>query len=176
MKKLLLTSAIALFAVSAQATDIKSVIGIDTIYSDIGLTDGYDTLQDKYASINMTIGSKFGKYAGIEGFAQYAFEQENDWGIKTSFYALGVDTIGYLPVYDKVNLLGSLGLGFYDVTAKLASIDTSENGLGIRLGTGIQYDLADNVALRSMLRYVKLNNFDSMDDMMEVTAGIRFSF
>lgn len=176
MKKLLLTSAIALFTVSAHATDIKPILGLDTIYSDIGLTDGYDMLQDKYASINMSVGSKFGKYIGIEGFAQYAFEQENDWGIKTSFYSFGVDTIGYLPVYDKVNLLGSLGLGYYDVAAERASIEISEGGLGVRLGAGIQYDLTDNVALRSMARYVKLNNFDSVDDMIEVTAGIRFSF
>ena len=84
--------------------------------------------------------------------------------------------IGYLPIHEKVNVLGALGLGHYDVTAKFLGVEDSENGLGGHLGIGIQYDLADNVALRSMARYVKLNSFDSMDDMVEVTAGLRFSF
>ena len=79
-------------------------------------------------------------------------------------------------LHEKVNVLGTVGMGYYKVKAELANIEDSEKGLGMRLGTGIQYDLTENVALRSMVRYVKLNSFESMDDMVEVTAGLRFSF
>ncbi len=181
MKKLLLTSAIALFGVSAHAGDIKPVIGIDYVYSDVGLQNGWEYLaEDKYSSINLTGGVKIGKYFGVEAFFQHSNEQDGlstPYGsLKTQFYGVGADMIGYLPIHEKVNVLGALGLGHYDVTAKFLGVEDSENGLGGRLGIGIQYDLADNVALRSMVRYVKLNSFDSMDDMMEATAGIRFSF
>ena len=46
MKKLLLTSAIALFAVSAHAGDIKPIVGIDYVYSDVGLKNGWEYLAE----------------------------------------------------------------------------------------------------------------------------------
>ena len=181
MKKLLLTSAIALFTLSAQAGDIKPVIGIDYVYSDIGLQNGWEYLaHDKYSSINLTAGAKVGKHFGAEAFFQHSNERDGLYtpygSIKTSFYGFGADMIGYLPVHEKVNVLGSVGLGHYDVTAQFIGIEDSENGLGVRFGAGIQYDLTDNVALRSMARYVKLSGFESMDDMVEITTGLRFSF
>ena len=181
MKKLLLTSVIALFAVSAHAGDIKPIVGIDYVYSDVGLKNGWEYLaKDKYSSINLTGGVKIGKYFGAEAFFQHSNEQDGlstPYGsLKTQFYGVGADMIGYVSVHEKVNVLGTVGMGYYKVKAELANIEDSEKGLGMRLGTGIQYDLTENVALRSMVRYVKLNSFESMDDMVEVTAGLRFSF
>ena len=181
MKKLLLASTIALCAVSAHANDIKPVLGLDYVYSDIGLKNGWEYVaEDKYSSFNLSAGFKAGKYVGMEAFFQHSNKRDGVdtiYGpLQTSFYALGADTIGYLPIQEKLNLLGSIGFGYYDVTAELADIEDSENGLGVRLGAGVQYDLTDNVALRSMARYVKPVGFDTMDDIMEVSAGIRFSF
>ena len=181
MKKLLLTSMIILSAVSAHAGDIKPVLGIDYTYSDIGLKNGWEYVaEDKYNSFNLSAGFKSGKYVGMEAFFQHSGKKDGAYTIygpiQTSFYAIGSDVIGYLPIQEKLNLLGSIGFGYYNVTAELAGYEESENGLGIRLGAGVQYDLTNNIALRSIARYVKPVGFDTMDDIMEISTGIHFSF
>lgn len=181
MKKLLLASMMILSAVSAHAGDIKPVLGIDYTYSDIGLKNGWGYVaENKYNSFNLSAGFKAGKYVGMEAFFQHSDKKDGTYTmygpIQTSFYALGADMIGYLPIQEKLNLLGTVGFGYYNVKAELAHYEESENGLGIRLGTGVQYDLTDNIALRTVARYVKPVGFDTIDDIMEVSAGIRFNF
>ena len=77
IKKLLLASIIAISAVSAHANDINPVFGIDYVYSDIGLKNGWEYVaENKYSSFNLSAGFKAGKYVGIEAFFQHSNKKE----------------------------------------------------------------------------------------------------
>ena len=77
MKKLLPTSIIAISAVSAHANDINPVFGINDVYSDIGLKNGWEYVtENKYSSFNLSAGFKAGKYVGMAAFFQHSNKKE----------------------------------------------------------------------------------------------------
>ena len=51
----------------------------------------------------------------------------------------------------------------------------NEDGLGVRGGLGLQYNINDNLAVRGLARYVYLD-MDEVDYLTEFTAGVRYSF
>ena len=48
---------------------------------------------------------------------------------------------------------------------------------GYRLGAGAEYNVNDNIAVRALARYTKLDNrIDYSNDMMEYSIGARYNF
>lgn len=79
-----------------------------------------------------------------------------------------VDAIGYLPVADNVELIGSVGVGRLStkvenkVNGVVRSLTADDKSLtktktGIRLGLGAQYKFSENVGARFMVRHQKGN-------------------
>lgn len=170
---------------------IRPVLGADFVYSVLNFSDDSGIIkefaEDEYKAFSVSLGAKFNPYFGIEGFYQHSEEGESnklnytEGKLKTSYIAYGVDLIGYLPTdVQNVTLLGSLGLGQYEFEAKYdgryESVSATEDGLGIRLGAGLQTNINDNVSFRLMGRYSHIDTEDAVDNMIDLTAGFRFYF
>ena len=186
MKKTLLLAGVACL-ISATASnamdyrDIKPIIGLDYAYSDADFKKSSKGLNNDFNSGVLTIGSKMGEIMSVEAFYQMAGEQKSTVGtdkMKAEFSAYGIDAYGHMPLgcEKKFELLGSLGLGIYDINIKKNGgkvVDT--NRVGYRMGLGAQYNFTDNLAARVMARYNYIGN-GHLHSMNEVAAGIRYSF
>lgn len=166
--------------------------------------DGGDNyFDDGNTSFSFVVGAKFNKHFGLEAFYQKSGDGENDleMGIgedlwlkdKTtiSYTAMGVDMIGYLPVNQDFEILASLGLAQYGFESEInyssfsiyddyGYIDETEskdfNSLGYRFGLGAQYNITNNLALRGMARYIKMNDDDYVKSLTEFSLGLRYMF
>ncbi len=166
--------------------NIIPVVGADFVYSFVNFSDDSGIIkefaEDEYKAFSVSLGAKFNSYFGIEGFYQHSEEGESnklnytEGKLKTSYSAYGVDLIGYMPTdVQNVTVLGSIGLGQYEFEGKYETINEKEDKIGIRLGAGLQTSINDNVSFRLMGRYSHINS-DSVDNMIDLTAGLRFYF
>lgn len=194
MKKTLLLAGVAsLFAMNVNAVEFKPYVGLDYVYSDAGMKHDYDEyFETKYNSFKFDLGAKLNKNFGLEVFYQQSGEEDKNFDIgaplevSTKFKAYGVDAIGYLPLNDKLEGLGSIGFAKYNFEAEervvdgmgVYSAESDEDNLGIRFGLGLQYNITDNVAVNGMARYIKLNDSDDdvIEDMTELSVGARYTF
>lgn len=165
--------------------------------------DGGDNyFDDGNTSLSFVVGAKFNKHFGLEAFYQKSgdgkneaeYEDNEEWGAwgndKTtiSYTAMGIDAIGYLPINQDFEILASLGLAQYDFESKISYSAIDEYGyyegseskdfdsLGIRVGIGAQYNLTDNLAIRGMARYIKMNDDDFVKNLTELSLGLRYMF
>jgi opacity protein-like surface antigen len=73
------------------------------------------------------------------------------------------DVMGYLPVSDEVDLIGSVGAGY--LTSKICgkvntqSFHAKSSRVGVRAGLGAQMKVTSNVGARIMLRHQRGNKF-----------------
>lgn len=173
MRKTLLLAGVACLFGASQAQAVMNMdpyVGMDYVYSDMDMNHGMDhKLENKFNSLSLNTGVKFNEYVGAEVYYQQS-DTEKKQGNKSRFYSYGVDAIGYLPVAENVDLIGSLGIGQYEFKA-----GGSEDDIGYRVGVGAQYSFNDNWAARAMIREVFLDK-DVMGDMLEFAAGVRYSF
>lgn len=194
MKKTLLLAGIAasLFSVNAHAADIEfnPYVGLDYAYSDIDMKSGMDELvETKYNSFKLDLGAKLHKNFGLEAFYQQSGEESKsvmDWEgdilkTKTKFKAYGVDVIGYLPVVEQIELLGSVGVAQYKFDAKYGGDyygNDDEDNLALRLGIGAQYNIDEHFSINGMAHYIQLDDSsdDAVKDMTEFSVGVRYAF
>ncbi len=161
-------------------------------------------------------GARLSKNFGIEAFLQRGKEESKNVNILSFFggstgetipdvllnaskikttsqldYAWGLDFNGYLPLTEKVELVGTIGLGSYNFTHGISgvvlgtpltntlSIDQKEeNVFGLRLALGVDYKINDKWSARANFRYVRLDPsaLEWTDNLKEVTLGLRYSF
>ncbi len=172
MKKALLLAGVAcILGVSqAQAMTVDPYVGLDYVYSDMDMKHGADhQLENKFNSLSFNAGAKLHENFGVEAYYQQS-DTEGKHGRDSRFYSYGVDAMGYLPVAQNIDLIGSLGIGQYEFRA-----GGDDNGLGYRVGVGAQYSFNNNWSARAMVREVFLDE-DVMDNMFEVAAGVRYNF
>lgn len=190
-KMLLLATSACLFAMNAQASDMmkemRPYVGIDYAYSDADISkiDNKQYFNHQFNTGDINVGVRMGKYMGVEAFFQKSMEEKktvfNTIKTKADFYAYGLDLMGYMPVHEKIELIGALGVAQYDVTAKAhntetgAKIHNDDSGFGIRMGAGVQYNITDNVAVRALGRYTWLD-VDNVNHLKEFVIGARYSF
>ncbi len=193
MKRTLLLASIAsIFAFNAQALDVKPYVGLDYVRSDMDLDvklEGENVsryLEDNLNAFAVSAGAKINNNFGLEAFYQQSEDGEKTVGFlektETNYKAYGVDFIGYLPLgcENKLELLGAIGIGQYDAEAKykvagLKALNLDDDGLGVRLGAGAQYNFNEHFAARVMARYVD-TDVDGLDNMVDLTAGVRYTF
>ena len=73
------------------------------------------------------------------------------------------------------NLLGTIGLANYDLEVKGAGDKDTWTRVGYRAGIGAQYDFNENWAARGVRRNSYIGT-KAVDNLKEVTAGIRYTF
>lgn len=170
MSALMAAASVVAFAASANAYDYKPYAGVDYTYTDV---QGLDL-----NSATVNVGTNYNKYFGTEVFYQFS-DSDKVEDVETSMRAYGLDLYGYLPLgcEQKVSLLGTAGIANIDVKYKEdGEKRDNENGLGYRLGAGVQYNVDENLAVRALARYTFTDKIDGVDHLMEYTAGVRYSF
>jgi opacity protein-like surface antigen len=127
------------------------------------------------------VGSQFSEYAGIElgyaalGGAKVSYKQPGfeKSSFKTKSRNMYADVLGYVPVCEDIDLIGSLGMGRLSTKVKAKVVQSTAAGVvlgtkdvsrkssktGLRLGLGAQYKLTPNVGARFMVRHQKGNRF-----------------
>ena len=185
MKKTLLLAGVAcLFSVSANAMDLsrgfRPYIGLDYVYSHADYKDMVREPKKSYNSGAVNVGTWITPYASLEAFFQQSAKTKaykgTEYRVRTEFYAYGLDAYGYLPIgCDGFNLLGSLGLANYNMKAKYHYGNVDKQRMGYRAGIGAQFDFTENFAARVVGRYSYIGA-KHLDNLMEVTAGIRYTF
>lgn len=180
MKKILLASVLSVlpFVANAENINIKPVVGLDYSNPQMDLKNGWDQIaEDKYSSFSGVIGVKMNDIIGVEAFYQQSLEEESFDVLTTSFNAFGVDALAYVPLNETIEFIPSVGIGRYKVKADIAGYGSvSEDGLGLRAGLGMQINFNENIGWRIGGRYVHLDDFESVDSLMEVSTGLRFTF
>lgn len=185
MKKTLLLAGVACLVSAASAhamnyNEFKPIIGLDYAYSNADFKKDVKNLNDDFNSGIISVGTKIGDYSSVEAFYQLAGDKKTNTDTakyKAKFSAYGLDAYGHLPLgcAKKVELLGSLGLGIYDINIKKDGAKATTDKVGYRMGLGAQYNFTENFAGRIMGRYNYLGG-GRIHSFNEVTAGVRYSF
>ena len=179
-------SAVA-FAASANAYEFKPYVGLDYTFSQVK-----NNMNDDLNSGTVVVGTNYNEYFGTELFYQFSDSQRNSlvdedesYNYEQSMRAYGLDLYGYLPMgcMHEFALVGTTGIANIDQKIKVTDAKRfTENGLGYRLGAGVQYNINDNVSVRALARYTwtdKLGNREdgtNTDHIMEYTLGARYTF
>ena len=175
-KNIALLAAVSVIALSydANALDFRPYVGAQYNITDVN-NKGLNTNMDMH-SYSLFVGTEYNKYFGTEVF----YQDTNTWHkivygqkIKTDFEAYGLDTYAYLPLgCDQVIApFATLGIANYDFGK-----DNSDNGLGYRLGGGIQYHITNNIAIRALGRYVWADKLEGIDHLSEFSVGVKYVF
>ena len=72
-------------------------------------------------------------------------------------------------------MLGTAGLANYNFKIKNDTGSQDKNHMGYRAGVGFQYDMNEHWAMRVVGRYSYIDS-QILDNLMEATAGIRYTF
>ena len=183
MKKILLASVLSVlpFMANAENINIKPVIGVDySYYAKTDLQNGWDKdVEDNYQSFSGVVGVKMNDVIGIEAFYQQSLEEDSPYwyDVSSEFNAFGVDALAYIPLNERIDFIPSVGIGRYEVEVNIDDWGSdSEDGLGLRAGLGMQINFNENIGLRISGRYVHLDDFESADNIMEFSTGLRFTF
>lgn len=187
MKKIcLLTAAASVFALNAHAIDwsmgndyFRPYIGADYVYSYAKHGGAAADAKRDYNSWMVNVGTDIARYTSVEAFFQQSGQRKTHLGddtLKSKFYAWGLDLYGRVPVScSGFNLLGSLGLADYNVKYKFKPGSMDKQRVGYRAGVGFSYDFTNNVSFRVMGRYSYIG-MANLNNLMEVTAGLRYTF
>lgn len=185
MKKTLLLAGVACLvsATAAHAMDFskfKPIMGLDYAYSDADFKKEAKAINGDFSSGIISLGTKIGDYSSVEAFYQMAGEEkgkQDGVSYKGKFSAYGMDAYGHMPIgcEQKVELLGSMGLGIYDINIKKDGVKNSSDRVGYRFGLGAQYNFTEHLAGRVMARYNYIGN-TNLHSFNELTAGVRYSF
>lgn len=171
-------SAIAMSA-NAEALEYTPYAGVDYTYSN------FSHKGPNFNGGKIFAGAQYNQNFGTEVFYQRTLNvhEGNESGARSSYHfdAFGIDALGYLPLgcEQKVSLIGTAGLARYRVADRTPHKEHGHDwSWGYRLGAGAEYNVNENVAVRALVRYVDLGNFDNEDggDMWEYSLGAKYNF
>jgi len=169
-------------------------------------TLSYSQLPDKNITLSGVLGLKITPHISLEAFYQDTIAKKNKKGKTTitnntvdvsyttnsttslSFNSFGLDFIYNTPLYNpKLQLLLALGIGSYNIDAKYKlkkiysigediTVSTSNQSIGYRFGIGGEYIFNQHFGLKTMLRYIKLTDDKIINNMIELSTGIKYYF
>lgn len=152
------------------------------------------------AGVSLVAGSRLNENLGVELGAtglsrvKYYTRTNNNSSVKVSnlrakSHNLYADAMGYLPVSEQIDLIGSVGAGRLTskvngswktnapVTAKALTSDKvslKSSKVGARVGAGIGYKIDKNLSARLMVRHQKGNKF--IKNVTSAGLGLLYQF
>jgi outer membrane protein W len=155
--------------------------GVDYNNFNIGKAKSTDTIEitkkNKGMGFSPVIGVKFNQNFGIEagyGFNKKVTGSKDDnagkWELSRKANNAYLDFMGYMPVMDKLELIAGLGIGklmtgdlkvsYHDKAANTTEEGKVElkNGINLRAKLGAKYNVNDNIGIRLLAAYQKVNN------------------
>ena len=178
-KNIALLAAVSVFALTANvnALEFRPYVGVQYNYTEIDAAE----VSPDMNSYSVVIGTEYNKYFATEVFYQNS-DKSNDMvngeKVKSDFAAYGLDAYAYLPLgCDRVwSVFATAGIANYDADTSSVEGKSEDNGLGYRLGAGLQYNITNNIAVRGLARYIWADKLDNVDDMQEYSLGLKYSF
>lgn len=195
MKKIgLLAAALCLFSADAGAAFVSPYVGADYNYSSLNFgRESEDFYADNFNSLGVVAGVKLLSFLSVEGFYQQSENKDNtvrnhfvegdEFSTKLKLKSYGVDLVGDVLNLGIVEILSSVGYGYYDAdvtnTVNINGVGArrsfNEEGNGLRLGIGGQINPLPSLGIRAMFRYT-VTDMDAVKNMKEVTVGVRYYF
>ena len=195
MKKIgLLAAALCLFSADAGAAFVSPYVGADYNYSSLNFgRESEDFYADNFNSLGVVAGVKLLSFLSVEGFYQQSENKDNtvrnhfvegdEFSTKLKLKSYGVDLVGDVLNLGIVEILSSVGYGYYDAdvtnTVNINGVggrrSFNEEGNGLRLGIGGQINPLPSLGFRAMFRYI-VTDMDAVKNMKEVTVGVRYYF
>ena len=195
MKKIgLLAAALCLFSADAGAAFVSPYVGADYNYSSLNFgRESEDFYADNFNSLGVVAGVKLLSFLSVEGFYQQSENKDNtvrnhfvegdEFSTKLKLKSYGVDLVGDVLNLGIVEILSSVGYGYYDADVTNAvningvggRRSFNEEGNGLRLGIGGQINPLPSLGIRAMFRYT-VTDMDAVKNMKEVTVGVRYYF
>ena len=193
MKKIgLLAAALCLFSADAGAAFVSPYVGADYNYSSLNFgRESEDFYADNFNSLGVVAGVKLLSFLSVEGFYQQSENKDNtvrnhfvegdEFSTKLKLKSYGVDLVGDVLNLGIVEILSSVGYGYYDadvtntVNINGGRRSFNEEGNGLRLGIGGQINPLPSLGIRAMFRYT-VTDMDAVKNMKEVTVGVRYYF
>lgn len=195
MKKIgLLAAALCLFSADAGAAFVSPYVGADYNYSSLNFgRESEDFYADNFNSLGVVAGVKLLSFLSVEGFYQQSENKDNtvrnhfvegdEFSTKLKLKSYGVDLVGDVLNLGIVEILSSVGYGYYDAdvtnTVNINGVggrrSFNEEGNGLRLGIGGQINPLPSLGIRDMFRYT-VTDMDAVKNMKEVTVGVRYYF
>ena len=195
MKKIgLLAAALCLFSADAGAAFVSPYVGADYNYSSLNFgRESEDFYADNFNSLGVVAGVKLLSFLSVEGFYQQSENKDNtvrnhfvegdEFSTKLKLKSYGVDLVGDVLNLGIVEILSSVGYGYYDAdvtnTVNINGVGGrrafNEEGHGFRLGIGGQINPLPSLGIRAMFRYT-VTDMDAVKNMKEVTVGVRYYF
>lgn len=205
MKKLLLLTSALLLPATAQAQSVvfKPYVGFDIQRTNYAYNSNYDldglsvdgdlVLEDGLNGLNIHVGNRFHENFGAEiGYFRTRQESKDiaagdvvgdgtvaaaDFSTDTQVQGFTLDALGYLPVYDGVELIGTAGATWTKIEVEVTdSDDIDESELGFRAGGGIQYTFTEAISARALARYQTADFDDIADRAWTYSLGLNYSF
>ncbi len=171
-------SAVAM-AANANAMEYNPYAGVEYGYSFLNGAE----ISNNFNSGKIFVGSQYNENFGVEAFYQRSTSDKkaSDEGVtKVKYEAYGIDAMGYLPMGcdQEFALVGTAGLAYYDFKGKIEGGAADNEGTwGYRMGAGAEYNVNENIAVRALARYTKLDQrVINSNDMMEYSIGARYNF
>lgn len=185
MKKFLLLAGAALcMANSAEAMmwskDFVPYIGGEYVYSHAKQGKLAKNLKNDFHSGKADVGLEMFKNYALEFSFQMSGELKNKKAyegkkVENSFAAYAMDLYGKYPIMcSDFSVVGTTGLAIYHAEYKgLPSKRFSK--VGYRVGGGMQYDMTEHFALRTIGRYSYIGA-DRLNHFAEITVGMLMKF
>lgn len=178
-------------------------VGFDLVHYNVSYDDGGDNyLEDRLNGFNIHVGNRFSKYFGAE--LGYTRTRDEDKDIaagtvivpglfttaagktKVQLQSITLDAMGYLPLdqEERFELIGTAGISWtkadlnLNIPTNIAAVNLSDDDseFGFRVGAGAQFNITENVSVRGLARYQKVDFDDVADRAWVYTAGLNFSF
>ena len=152
-----------------------SATGLKTSdFVDLGLNGG-----------NVHIGARVHKNLGFElGYQQTEDSKKNDilgsgLNAKVHYSSETFDVLGYWPVTEKVDLIGTAGVSNSHIKASYTGIlneTDKDSEIKPRIGVGAQYAITDNLNMRGIVRYQEASFGSSVDNAVVGNVGLNWQF
>lgn len=165
----------------------KPYIGADYDYTHARYQGGGTQIaEDNLNGGDIHIGVRLHKYLGAEA-SYFQTEQAGKsnvlgTGINTTVQLKGetFDIMGYLPVYNKLELIGTGGVSSLKATLALKGVgghlSESQTEIKGRIGAGAQYWLTDNINIRGIVRYQGADFSGSVNNVVVSSLGLNCQF
>lgn len=118
-------------------------------------------------------GYRYNRHFSIEG-TYYDLGEFTQGTNQLALDGFGISINGYLPLADKLSLLGKVGLHAWDadVRGPIASRLSDSSDTDTFVGVGVEYRLSDRLDFRAEYERYNVDNFD----VDAVSAGVSFRF
>lgn len=195
MKKYLLCGAAVFTLVPAAHAEtsvvFKPYVGVDLQRLTFDYQDGGDEFyEENLNGLNIHAGFRINKHFGVEAGVFKTQEESKsidgapfglpDFSTNLDLWGVTLDGMGYLPIHEKFELIGTAGVSWINGESSIdvdgTNLSLEEQEFGFRLGAGGQFNVTEQWNVRGLARYQSADFDDSANNAVVYTLGLNYNF